>query len=293
MPDPVRVGCVSYLNTRPLIEGLDVLESIELVPAVPSNLIDTLTSRQTDIALISVFDATQAAEPLSILPVGMIGSDGPTLTVRLFSAHPLDRITRVHADTDSHTSVRLCKLLLRELHGIDAEIVDYDARERIPVARAADQDATDDRDALAEWPDALLLIGDKVVTDSPPAVRYPHQLDLGGAWKDMTGLPFVYAAWMCLAERAGERPIQLAAAALDRQRRHNKTRLDQIATDRARDHRWPADLARKYLGSYLRYDLDAPALSGLDRFFEMLASKNAAPNKPTMVDLGAALSDHG
>ena len=51
---------------------------------------------------------------------------------------------------------------------------------------------------------ARLLIGDKVVTDAPPTDRYPHQMDLGEAWKDLTGLPFVYAMWMCRGPRTGD-----------------------------------------------------------------------------------------
>lgn len=292
MSEIIRVGCVSYLNTRPLIEGLDSHQGLELVPMVPAKLIGSLERRETDLALVSVFDATRASQPLSILPVGMIGSDGPTLTVRLFSAKPLESITQVHADTDSHTSIELCRVLLRQRFGREIEVVDYDARERIPIARQADDVGTDERATAAEWPDALLLIGDKVVTDSPPAVRYPHQLDLGEAWHELTGLPFVYAAWMCLNERAGERAIQVAGAILDRQRRHNTTRLDQIATDRARDHRWPADLARNYLGNLLRFDLNERATQGLDRFFDLVsAHKNAAPIKPSMLDIGTALSE--
>ncbi|MEO0511541.1 MAG: menaquinone biosynthesis protein [Planctomycetota bacterium] len=273
MSEQTRLGCVSYLNTEPLVEGVDVLEGVELVRVVPSKLIGTLEAGQVDVALVSVIDAARASAAVTLLRCGMIGCDGPTLTVRLFSAVPPERITRVHADTDSHTSVELCRLLLRERYGVEAELVDYDARERMAVARRADEadgSGGDARPAEGEWPEAMLLIGDKVVTDSPPAVRYPHQLDLGEAWRELTGEPFVYAVWACLSERAGEAVVRRARDLLDRQRRHNRTRLDWIATNRAVEHRWPADLARKYLGEHLRYELDERSERGLRRFYRMV-----------------------
>lgn len=281
-PRPVRIGCVSYLNTRPLVEGIESLEGVELAPTVPSKLIGSLVGGDVDLGLVSVVDAVRAPEALSILPVGMIGSDGPTLTVRLFSDRPIAEVARIHADTDSHTSVELCRLLMRELHGVEVELVPYNARERMPLARAADAEGVDERPDPDRWPEAMLLIGDKVVTDSPPAVRYPHQLDLGEAWREMTGLPFVYAAWMCLAERSADRSVQTAAALLDRQRRHNSSRLDWIASRSARAHRWPADLARTYLGESLVYDLDERALAGLGRFYGLL---DCGGDRPTVASL--------
>lgn len=270
--DRVRIGCVSYLNTVPLIEGLELLSEVELVRAVPARLVSMLESDAADLALVSLIDAARSATPLSILPVGMIGSDGPTLTVRLYSQIPIPDITRVHADTDSHTSVALCRLLLSELHSVDAKIVAYDAREQMPTN--TEEPAAD---TASPWPEAMLLIGDKVVTGSPPAVRYPHQLDLGQAWKELTGLPFVYAVWMCRAGRADDPRIHAGAALLDRQRRHNQTRIDAIVTRRAPEHRWPVDLARTYIGRRLRYDYDGRARLAATRFVEMCAGKGLAP----------------
>lgn len=274
--DRVRIGCVSYLNTVPMIEGLELLPEADLVKAVPAKLVSMLERDEVDVAIVSLIDAARASSPMAILPVGMIGSDGPTLTVRLFSQVPIEQITRVHADTDSHTSVALCRLLLAEQFGIDAKIVDYDAREQMPTR----PDEPKDAETPSPWPEAMLLIGDKVVTSSPPAVRYPHQMDLGEAWKELTGLPFVYAVWMCRAERADDPRVQAAAALLDRQRRHNATRIDAIVTRRAPEHRWPVDLARKYIGRHLRFEYDARARQAATRFVEMCASKGLAPTTP-------------
>lgn len=285
----VRIGCVRYLNTVPLIEGLHKLVGVELVPAVPSRIVDLLAGREVDVGLVSLVDAARSPAPLALLPVGMIGCDGPTLTVRLFSGVPIERMTRVHADTDSHTSTVLCRVLLDRLHGIRPEVTDFDARERMEVGGGGGDRETRELDEA--WPETLLLIGDKVVTDSPPAVRYPYQLDLGEAWRSLTGLPFVYAVWMCRAGEADESRIRTAAAILDRQRRHNLTRLDWIITTRAPEHRWPADLARTYLGQLLRYEVGPRERDAVSRFFEEAARLGLIEMRaPRWVELEEALT---
>lgn len=266
--DPLRIACVRYLNTAPLIEGLEKLPEIELSPTVPSRIAGMVRKGEADVGLVSLVDSVRGSEcgeaPLALLPVGMIGCDGPTMTVRLYSSVSMERIGSVHVDTDSHTSVILCQILLHQMHGIRPQIVDFDVRERIalgtgsgdPTAGAGDQ-LTGPSSLDDAWPETVLLIGDKVVTDAPPASSYPHQLDLGAAWKERTGLPFVYAMWACRAEDAGSPRIQLAASLLDRQLRHNATRLDWIVSRRAPDHRWPVDVASTYLKDLLRFRVGA------------------------------------
>ncbi|MHC4414084.1 MAG: menaquinone biosynthetic enzyme MqnA/MqnD family protein [Planctomycetota bacterium] len=252
---PIRIGVVSFVNTLPLIDGLDNLADLELHYTVPSLLLDKLINDEVDVALCSSIDYQRAEEPLVILPAGLLGCQGSTLTVRLYSSVRIDRISEVHCDSDSHTSIALMRILLKELHGIEPQVIDYDARERVAENRPID------------WPAAMLLIGDKVVTDSPPAIRYPHQLDLGAAWAALTGLPFVFALWM--AKRSADRSmIGVAAAILDHQRRHNQHRLDLIVRRRATPRRWPADLASGYLKGMLTFELTEPRREGLELFFD-------------------------
>jgi len=248
-----------------MIEGLEKDADIELVPVVPSKIAGLVTSGACELGLVSMIDAARSDVPLAIVPVGMIGCDGPTLTVRLFSRVPIERVTTIHADTDSHTSVVLCRLLVARAAGSVPGVVAFDARERVTADGAA-------QDGGEEWPESLLMIGDKVVIDSPPAVRYPHQLDLGEAWKAWTGLPFVYAAWMCRESEAEAAWLPRVAAALDRQLRHNLTRLEWIIANRAGAYRWPPDLARVYLSRLLRYQVDARAIAGASRFLDEAAA---------------------
>ncbi|HEB60355.1 MAG TPA: hypothetical protein ENJ06_00865, partial [Phycisphaeraceae bacterium] len=189
------------------------------------------------------------------------------LTVRIYSAVPVSEITNVHVDRDSHTSIALMQIILQEMHGIQPAITPYDTRERIAENK------------VIEWPETMLMIGDKVVTDSPPAVRYPHQLDLGEAWHAMTDLPFVYALWMCRADLSGEmrQRIRTASAVLDRQRRHNLERLEQFISRIAVPRGWPRDLARTYLTQMLRFAVGPREKKAIELFFDLSRKHGLIP----------------
>lgn len=264
----VRIGFVKYLNTLPLVEGMAHNGDVEMVAAVPAKLGAMLAGGEVDVALASVVDFATSPVPLTLLPVGGIGCDGATLTVRLFSQVPLDQVETLHTDTDSHTSVMLARVLLQRCFGRTVRIVDFDARERVSMEQ---------NDETGEWPQTLLLIGDKVVTDSPPAVRYPHQLDLGEQWKAWTGLPFLYAVWMCRAADALAVKVQTTAALLDRQRLRNVMRTQWLIDRAVDERRWPRDLATRYVTEYLRYDVGPRQREAVARFLRECADLGLLP----------------
>jgi chorismate dehydratase len=272
----VRLAAVRYLNTAPLIEGLDACEDIELTTTVPSRIAELVTRDDADLGLASIIDAARAEGELTMLPVGQIGCDGPTLTVRLFSSVPFERIETFAADTDSHTSVALARILLKRLFRADALPRPFDARERVLTAPGSPVGAS-----LDDWPASLLLIGDKVVTDPPPADRYPYHLDLGQAWHELTGLPFVYATWMCrerdLADPQRRARIHAAASILDRQRRRNAERMHWIVSRRSAQARWPVPLAVDYLTRLLRYETGPREREAAERFFAEASALDLCP----------------
>jgi chorismate dehydratase len=258
----LRVGCVSFINAKPLIEGLGDDGTCDVAFDVPSRLLEDLQAGEVDVALCPVIDFFKSETPLEIVPVGGIGCEGPTLTVRVFSQVPLSKIETVHADTDSHTSVMLMRVLLARKFGLRPKLIDYHAREHVAGHR------------LVELPGTMLLIGDKVVTDSPAAVRYPHQLDLGEAWNEMTGLPFVFAVWMTRpGTDLGDLPRRL-----EQQRLANATRIKAITDRYAGPHGWPADLAEEYLGRLLRYGVGGRELEAIERFGAMAHELGLLPD---------------
>jgi chorismate dehydratase len=245
-----RVAAVSYLNARPLIHGLDADPTIDLSLDVPSQLLDHLRAGNADVALLPVIDY-QRLDGLTILPAGGIGSDGPTLTVRIFSRVPIDQIRSLACDPDSHTSVALARILLARRHHLRREFCD--------LARARDDDPHQ----------ARLLIGDKVVCDEPAG--FPYQLDLGSEWKAMTGLPFVFAVWMARPDVGN---LQQLHAHLERAKQSGLREIGRIIHDHAVPRGWPAELAREYLTHNLRYDVGARELEAI-RTFHRLAIEEA------------------
>lgn len=239
------VAAVSFLNARPLIDGLEREPGISVITDVPSKLLETLTANRARIALCPIIDFQTADANLCIVPVGAIGSDGATHTVRVFSRVPFRDISRVHVDGDSHTSVALLEIVLDMLNG------------RRPETTLLKSGLPDDTDP----PESLLLIGDKVVRDEPTVSLYPYQLDLGEAWKRLSGLPFVFATWLA---RAGEDLGELPAT-LRRYRERNMLRLPEIVTTHADG--WPNDLAIRYLEKTLQYEIGPRELESIELFW--------------------------
>ena len=256
------LGCVSFLNSKPLIDSLIGRPDVHVHFAVPADLLGLAEAGTVSAALMSVVDFQTSKIPLLLLPAGMIGCDGPTLTVRIYSRIPPAQITTLYGDTDSHTSVILAQLILKERHGVTAELRPFTRREKDHTSR--------------EMPDALLLIGDKVVNASPDAAIYPHQLDLGEEWKTLTGLPFVFAMWMIRRDAAiAEGPA--IARLLDLARRDGAKSTEQLLDRYAAEKQWPRDLARRYFTEYLRYEVTPAARQGLVRFFALAQTHNLLP----------------
>ena len=246
----ITVGCVSYINAKPLIYGIDKLGGVDVSYAVPSALLGMLEDGRVDVGLCPVIDLLRGEKSFEILTVGGIGSRGETMTVRFISKINPFEVDKVYADTDSHTSVMLLRILFKEVYGRDILVEGFDARA-----------AFKNGDAL---PESMLLIGDKVVTDCPGENIYPVQIDLGQLWFEHTGLPFVFAVWMTgVGQDLGELPGELLEL-----RSVNAERIDEIVERFAGEHDWPIALAKKYLGDCLRYQIGEDELKAISLYLE-------------------------
>ncbi|MDB5319613.1 MAG: hypothetical protein JWN40_1244 [Phycisphaerales bacterium] len=249
----LRVGSVSFLNAKPLIYGLESAKDVELSLAVPSRLLDGLQQGSLDVGLLPVIDY-QRLPGLRIVPSGGIGCDGETLTVRIFSKCPVTEIKTLACDTDSHTSVALARVIFAERYGTRPAFVDWTREEQQPC-------------------DAKLLIGDKVVCEEPPG--FEHQVDLGSAWKELTGMPFVFAVWTARGGvDLGDLPKRLEQA-----KRDGLANVREIVERHAVRRGWPAGLAMQYLTVYLKFDIGERELEVIRKFHE-LAAKHGAIREP-------------
>ena len=181
------------------------------------------------------------------------------MTVRVFSRVSPERMNTLYVDGDSHTSVVLARLIWSQYFERPLRIV--------PLEAASDPNACE----------SVLLIGDKVVTG--PVKGFAYQVDLGGAWKEWTGLPFVFAVWAAPAGGDHERLARLLNAARDR----GVARAAQIADEAGPARGWPVEVAREYLTERLMFKVSPQAREGMGLFFEMATQEGILPKVPELV----------
>ena len=170
---------MSYLNTKPLIYGFEngmMMNEVELVTDFPASISDMLISNEVDIALVPVATIPSLAE-YYIITDYCIGTTGEVASVCLFSDVPLTEIKTILLDYQSRSSVGLLKILLKDYWKLNAGLVNADAgyEEKIFGTTAG------------------LVIGDRAFIQRKKS-KYIY--DLGTVWKEMTGLPFLFAAWI-------------------------------------------------------------------------------------------------
>ncbi len=251
------VGCVPYLNARPLMRWFTDTEEgkksgVRVVEAVPSELARMLARGDVSAALVSSFELFRRPGLAFAPGVGVV-ADGPVLSVRVLSRVPIAQITSVALDTSSLTSVALLKILLAEW-GVT------------PVFRHA----APDLDAMLSQADAALLIGDKGYREYDPAL---HVLDLGAAWKEMTGLPFVYALW--IGTPADLTPC--LTRALVRAREWGTCHLDEIAQAECGLLNETYERTRAYLVNVMRYHVGPREEQALHLFGDLARKHGLLP----------------
>lgn len=176
----LRVVTVKYLNTKPFINGLQrgfIDAELELVLDHPAQCAEELLNGKADIGLIPVA-AYPELDGYQIFSDFCIGCNGPVNTVKIYSHSPLDTCKLVFLDYQSRTSVQLASIILKSYLNLKiTPVKGYPGYEN---------EITGDQ--------AGLIIGDRCFYYNR---SIPYQLDLGQAWKDWTGLPFVFAVWVC------------------------------------------------------------------------------------------------
>ena len=171
---------MSYLNTKPLLYGLQngpINDQIDLTLDYPSNLVKALKNNQIDVGLLPVA-ALADIDDYHIVSDHCIATEGEVASVCIFSEVPLEEIETVFLDYQSRTSVMLCKILFEKHWKKSVQFIDANDDSYIEKIKGNV---------------AGLVIGDR-------ALRIRHRFnfiyDLGSGWKEMTGLPFVFAVWV-------------------------------------------------------------------------------------------------
>jgi len=244
-----RIGAVSYLNTRPLLLGMEqspFKERIDLVKSYPAQIAQALLNDTIDIGLVPVAIMPLLKNP-QIVSKCVIGSEGEVASVALFSQVPMEQIESVYLDYQSKTSVALAKVLLAQYWKKEVEFME----------------ATEGYINEISGTTAGVIIGDRALASLN---RFEHIYDLGLAWKQHTGLPFVFAAWVA------NKPIPADfLEAFDLANEYGLTHLDEVialipTSDQVYD-------LHKYYTQNISYDLTSEKREGLDKFLEIIKNK--------------------
>ncbi|MBA4018030.1 MAG: hypothetical protein C0483_12720 [Pirellula sp.] len=252
---PIRVGAVSYLNTKPLIHDFQRLAPhARLILDYPSRLADALARGELDVALIPSIEFFQ--DPAyTIVSNACIACRGPVLSVKLFSRVPAAEIRSLALDEGSRTSVALTRVLLKQRFGIEPQL------EPLPVDHTlADTKA-----------DAVLLIGDRAIHS--PIGKFAEVWDLGDEWCRWAERPFVFAMWTA---RAGTDLCGIDHA-LEQSRDAGVAALPQIAEREAPLLGLTQPECLAYLRDNLYFYLGPRERSGLAMFHQLAQQMNLAP----------------
>ena len=267
----LRIGCVKYLNARPLIRGW----TGEVDFDHPSALCQRLANGELDVALVSSFEFLR--NPLyRIVDDVSISSDGPVYSVVLAHRGELSDIQEIEIDPASQTSVNLLRCLLAEL-GINPELGSA------PKAFGAGVDTPpQDGFAVANLPAphrARLMIGDQAIAFRQKSAGEFQFWDLGEQWKKLTGLPFVYALWLIRPEVVDAKSIAQHLRAL---RDENLDHLDELISESVAPGGEPASrFMNKFLAQYysehLRFSFGEAEKHGLKHFACLCAKHGVLP----------------
>ncbi|MEO8765038.1 MAG: menaquinone biosynthesis protein [Ginsengibacter sp.] len=179
MQTKIRVGAVSYLNTKPLLYGFEqgmMAEKVDIKIDYPSKIASMLLENTIDVGLVPVAVIPEMKEH-HIVSDYCISCDGEVASVCLFSEVPLHKIEKILLDYQSRTSTDLLKILIAQHWKINPVFEETSTEYQSYIAGTT----------------AALIIGDRALEQRKIS---PYIYDLGLEWKKYTGLPFVFAAWV-------------------------------------------------------------------------------------------------
>jgi chorismate dehydratase len=240
----IRVAAVSYLNTKPLIYGFEkgiMKDEVQLITDFPARIADMLLDDEVDIALVPVATIPFLKEHY-IISDYCIGTNGEVASVCLFSDVPLEDIDTILLDYQSKSSVALLKILLKEYWHINPKLIYAEAGYEEDI----------------EGKTAGLVIGDRAFIQRKKS-KYIY--DLGSTWVAMTGLSFVFAAWVANKE--------LPQYFIENFNKTTCIGLQHIQEIIASNHYEHYDLA-KYYESNISFNLDDKKRSGMELYLKLL-----------------------
>lgn len=232
------------MNTKPLLYGIEKLpfiDEIELTLEYPSIIARQLIENTIDIGLVPVAAIPEIPNAEIISDYG-IAADGHVASVSIFSKKPIEQIKRVYLDYQSRTSVKLAEILLKNYWKMDVEFLP----------------APENYIELIEGETAGVIIGDRALKQNK---NFTYIYDLAKYWKEMTGLPFLFAAWVANKK--------LSFEFLEKFNNANALGLNHLSEIVASNAFLDYDL-NQYYGEDIIYKLNESHKNGLHKFLEFI-----------------------
>lgn len=258
----MKIGAVSYLNTKPLIDYWQSDGNDEMVLDLPSRLADQLLAGSIDVGLIPAVEVFRQPE-FVIVPNACIACEGPVWSVKLISRVPMHEIRTLSLDEGSRTSAILSQVLLHHLCDVRPD------KSPLPI----------DQDWWTVATDAAVVIGDRAM--NAESEEFPYQWDLGEQWNLWTGMPFVFAVWATRQEIADNQSEHLCRlqAALNESRDEGVRNLPAIARLHADSYGLTFESCLKYLSYYLHFNFGERQRQAVNHFHRLAMELDFAPEQ--------------
>ena len=247
----IDIALVSYINTRPFMDGFEHCikdEKIRFHLMPPSECAMHLKKGDCQMALLPV-GALGNFSNIAIMPNYCIGANGAVASVFLFSQSPIEELDTIILDRHSRSSNGLAQILLR-----------YHWKKKVYFRMPESKHFEQIKGATGG-----IVIGDEAIRQRE---KFAYAYDLAAAWKEMTGLPFAFAVWAYL-------PGVFSKVQLDQLNDAMRWGVNHAVESAAR---W-ADFyqvdpvfAEKYLAQYIDYRFDAPKHKALEIYMKSLLS---------------------
>jgi len=247
MQKKIKISAVSYLNTKPFLYGLersDLIDEVDLSLDIPADCATKLAEGTVDLGLVPVAVIPQVRNA-SVVADFCIGTEGAVKTVCIYSEVPIEDIDELYLDYQSRTSVALTKYLIRNHWQISPKLI----QAKVGYERKI------------EGKTAALIIGDRTIGLEG---RYAYTYDLGTVWKEHTGLPFVFAAWV------SNKPLpSLFLSKFNAALKYGIDNRSIVAAIQQAD--FGGFSVSDYYYKYINYHLDAPKKEALQLFMQYIS----------------------
>lgn len=214
-----RLGHIKFINCLPLSYSLlygGYDEGLDIYADVPAKLNRLIVQGQLDVSPVSSIVYAQHSEKFLIMPDVSISAEGALRSILLVSKKPIAELNQASVALTAKSETSHCLL----------KIVLHDAYQAVPGCYITE--ASTAGEALADA-DAVLFIGDDALFNYHNRQQGLFYYDIGAEWKQLTGLPMVYAVWVVRRRFARTQPelLQTVYERVTGGFRHGLANIDQ------------------------------------------------------------------